>query len=148
MVRYWQYIILLTGIKSKFNISLFSDTQDPHVILDLIEAHPEALLTADGGGFIPLHRAINRKVPNMKIVKLLLDCAPKSVEIKTTNGNLPLHWLVCQDTPSLPAITLVYSSYPEAIHVSNEKGMTPLDILLESSSTKKEALDYIMQNLQ
>jgi hypothetical protein len=84
----------------------------------------------------------------MKIVKLLLDCAPKSVEIKTTNGNLPLHWLVCQDSPSLPAITLVYSSYPEAIHVSNEKGMTPLDILLESSSTKKEALDYIMQNLQ
>jgi ankyrin repeat protein len=118
------------------------------MLLKLIKVYPQALVTADGGGFIPLHRAIHRKSPDVHVVKVLLDCAPDSVRIKTTNGNLPLHWVVSQDVPSLEAVKLLYSAYPAAVHVNNAKDMTPLDILLESSLNKKASLDYIMKNMQ
>ena len=124
-----------------------ADKQDVDIVEELIQVYPEALTTADGGGFIPLHRAVHRKAPNLNVLKLLLRYAPESAMVKTTNGNLPLHWAVHQDYPTLEVVKLIYNAYPSAVHVANRNKETPLDLLLKYPNQKKVALDYIMSQL-
>mmetsp|Transcript_18416 Transcript_18416/g.53097 ORF Transcript_18416/g.53097 Transcript_18416/m.53097 type:complete len:265 (-) Transcript_18416:145-939(-) len=114
------------------------------VVEELVNIYPEALLTRDVAGMLPIHVAAGVG-SSIRIVEALLKAAPEEVANEMTvaedeMGRTPLHHAVrfaCKDERQLypqkehmDLIMAFYGAAPENLYAPDADGESPLDIVL------------------
>jgi ankyrin repeat protein len=121
-----------------------------HVSLELIqyliELYPEAVISTDKSGNLPLHRACSVAPASDAVIQLLLnryagDEANRcGSSVANYDGQLPLHCYCSTKGTGTGAMQQLVDLYPQAVHVSDTNGMLPLHV---ACSTARSSLDII-----
>jgi hypothetical protein len=104
------------------------------VLIDvLVELNPDAMVTKDATGDLPIHRACWRL--NLSTVPLLVKWNPATLKVANETGELPLHY-VCERTtrdaapPMLTMIEQLVEEFPDALWTRCDFGNTPIKLVL------------------
>ena len=107
------------------------------LIRALIEADPDTVMTADDGGRLPIHFAVDASVSSPEVVNLLLEAYPRGARHRESKwGFTPLHICCYQGSDSdedvsadqLKIIELLLKANPEAVSTKDHKSWLPLHV--------------------
>jgi hypothetical protein len=112
------------GVLIHENLTLYGLCGD--TIKILLAAQPEAAVTVDSLGRLPLHMAVDREQPWIKVITDLILENPRSLELRDHSGRLPIHVVLDRERPSLEVVELLVNSFPSGASASRGVGRLPL----------------------
>jgi hypothetical protein len=100
----------------------------------LVALWPEAVVEPSLDGSLPIHLAVARDVPRLRVVRHLARRHPETLMFATCDGCLPLHLALAQKEPSLKVVRFLVEEAPEALQVANLAGSLPLHLAAAAAS--------------
>jgi Ankyrin repeats (3 copies) len=100
----------------------------------LVSLWPEAVVEPSLDGSLPIHLAVARDAPRLRIVRHLARRHPETLLFATCDGSLPLHLALAQKEPSLKVVRFLVEEAPEALQVGNVAGSLTMHIAAAAAS--------------
>eukprot|EP00586_Coscinodiscus_wailesii_P006821 CAMPEP_0172487600 /NCGR_PEP_ID=MMETSP1066-20121228/16727_1 /TAXON_ID=671091 /ORGANISM="Coscinodiscus wailesii, Strain CCMP2513" /LENGTH=872 /DNA_ID=CAMNT_0013254305 /DNA_START=162 /DNA_END=2780 /DNA_ORIENTATION=- len=121
----------------------YSKRVDVSVLRFLAEADPEAGMTVDDYGLLPLHSGLKFRILDMESVRFLIERFPQSVSYETTRRKvgegeeegsgiivpkIALHFAFDQCCIDRNIVNLLLESYPPGAGITDRRGNLPLHL--------------------
>ena len=119
----------------------------------LVEAHPQALTTADDEGITPILTLLYRGYMNSRyeILNFIVKSVPfstilaSSLRIAGVDGSVPLHMACSSESIDSDTIQLLINVCPEAVIQTDVYGYLPIHYLCQNRSLHETALVNILK---
>jgi ankyrin repeat protein len=115
----------------------------PGLLVPLIEGWPDALLTGDSFGNLPIHGALKVDPPVLETVGLLADRCPDSLYIANDQGHCPIHIAIAQD--SVEALKLLAERAPDMLRVVDTEGNTLAHFAASTTDVSADVARYVIE---
>lgn len=106
------------------------------IIMQVLDAEPDACAQEDTNKAFPLHLACTNPDLSMDMLTVLLDKYPEGCEKKTDDGRYPLHFICSNKNATVEIVSKLVEHYQAAGMQQDGKNRTPLHIACESESPK------------
>jgi ankyrin repeat protein len=96
-------------------------------------------------GTLPLHHLCGAKLPQLSLIRVMLDVYRDGIRVRDREGLLPLHWACSSSSPHHDLIMLLLEYYKGAASEHDERGRVPFHCLAQNATVSPTTIVAVLK---